>query len=65
MADTTDESIALAVQKGDVHAFGVLVEKYEKKLLRYAKRFLFGYEDAADLVQEVFLKAYTNIQSFF
>jgi len=31
---------------------------------RYATRFLFNLEDAEDLVQEVFIKAFTNIQSF-
>ncbi len=60
----TDEQIAREVQNGQVHSFGLLVERYEAKLLRYAKRFLLGYEDAADLVQEVFMKAYTNLRSF-
>jgi len=52
------------VQKGDAEAFGLLVERYEAKMLRYARKFLFGYHDAEDLVQEVFLKAYTNFQGF-
>jgi len=60
----TDEAIAKKVQAGDIHSFGLLVERYEAKMLRYAKRFLFGYDDAADLVQEVLIKAYANIQSF-
>lgn len=60
----TDEIIAKEVQTGSVQAFGILVERYESKLTRYARRFLFGNHDAEDLVQEVFIKAYTNIQSF-
>lgn len=64
MVDQTDESIAEQVQQGNVHLFGVLVERYEQKLQRYAKRFLFGYEDAQDIVQDVFLKAFTNLRSF-
>lgn len=64
MVDQTDESIAAAVQQGNIHIFGLLVERFEPKLLRYARRFLFDYEDAEDLVQEVFIKAYTNIQGF-
>jgi len=64
MTDKSDESIAAAVQQGNIHIFGELVERFEPKLLRYARRFLFGYEDAEDLVQEVFIKAYTNIQGF-
>lgn len=51
-------------QDGDKRAFGLLVERYEGKLLRYAKRFLFGHEDSSDVVQEVFIKAYTNIKGF-
>lgn len=62
--EKTDEEIALSVQKGEKTVFGVLVERYEAKMLRYAKKFLFGYEEAEDIVQEVFIKAYVNIQSF-
>lgn len=64
MADYTDEHIAQEVQDGNAQRFGLLVERYEAKLLRYAKKFLFGYEDAEDLVQEVFIKAYANIRGF-
>lgn len=59
-----DEEIASAVQKGDFEAFGTLVERYEGKLMRYANKFLQSKEDKKDLIQEVFLKAYSNIQSF-
>lgn len=64
MPETPDETIAQQVQTGDIHSFGLLVERYEAKLLRYARRFLFGYQDSEDLVQEVFIKAYTNIKGF-
>lgn len=64
MTQQTDEQIAIAVQKGDSRAFGALVERFEPKLLRYAKKFLFDGQDDKDVVQEVFIKAYTNIQSF-
>ncbi len=60
----TDEDIAKKVQSGDIEAFGQLVERYEAKMQRYIKRFLYSYEDAQDTVQDVFIKAYTNIQSF-
>lgn len=64
MTDQTDEAITREVQAGNIDLFGVLVERYEPKLQRYAKRFLFGYEDSQDIVQDVFLKAFTNLQSF-
>jgi len=60
----TDEEIMVLVQAGDKESFGILVERYEYKIQRYAKKFLFGREDVQDLVQEVFIKAYVNIQSF-
>jgi RNA polymerase sigma-70 factor, ECF subfamily len=64
MDENTDENLAKQAQAGDQHAFGVLVARYGDKLLRYAKRFLFDHEDGADVVQEVFIKAYTNIRGF-
>jgi RNA polymerase sigma-70 factor (ECF subfamily) len=64
MSSKTDGEIALEVQKGDVDAFGILIERYESKLARYAKRFLFNSDDSKDLLQEIFIKAYMNIKSF-
>jgi RNA polymerase sigma-70 factor (ECF subfamily) len=60
----TDEQIASQVQRGDVQAFGLLIQRFENKLTRYGRRFLFENEDIKDLVQEVFIKAYINIQDF-
>ena len=62
--ESTDEEIARMVQSGETEYFGILIERYEAKMLRYAKRFLFHHEDSKDLAQDVFLKAYTNIKSF-
>ena len=64
MDERNDEAIAAAVQHGDLDAFRELVERYEPKMTRYARRFLFGSDDAKDLVQDVFIKAYVNIKSF-
>lgn len=64
MVTQTDEAIVLLVQSGDVYAFKELVNRYEPKMMRYARRFLFGYDDAQDAIQEVFIKAYRNIKSF-
>jgi len=64
MTNDTDESIASRVQGGDFEAFAELVERYESKLMRYARKFLRDPDDAKDIVQEVFIKAYENIQSF-
>lgn len=62
--EQTDEEVVKQVLNGDNASFGVLVDRYEAKLLRYAKKFLLFEDDATDLVQDVFIKAYTNLQSF-
>ena len=62
--EETDEAIAARVQKGDIEAFQLLVERYDQKMSRYARRFLFDTDEAKDLVQDVFIKAYVNIQGF-
>ena len=64
LSELKDEEIAKLVQGGNRQAFGVLVERFGPKLLRYARKFLFDYSDAEDQVQEAFIKAYMNIQSF-
>lgn len=62
--DISDEVLARRVQEGSKEDFGELVVRYEPKMMRYANRFLGGYEDRQDAVQDVFLKAYKNIRSF-
>lgn len=59
-----DEEIALRVQSGDAEAFGVLMGRYEAKLLRYGRKFLGDVDAIEDAVQEIFIKAYEHLQSF-
>ncbi|MCL5666297.1 MAG: RNA polymerase sigma factor [Patescibacteria group bacterium] len=60
----TDEALAKLVQNGEIEKFGELVERYGKKLERYGRKFLQNSNSLEDLVQDVFLKAYKNIQNF-
>jgi RNA polymerase sigma-70 factor, ECF subfamily len=60
----SDESLAEQVVRGDASAFGILVERYEGKLIRYGRKFLPDREDIVDIVHDVFLMAYQHIQSF-
>ncbi len=63
-AQLTDEELAVRVQKGDKEVFGVLMERYEAKLLRYGAKFLSRHDDIVDIVQDVFISTYQNIQNF-
>lgn len=51
-------------RSGDAEAFGELVNRYEGRILRLAKRITQNEEDAEDVLQESFLKAYGNLDSF-
>ncbi len=64
MEEKTDEELVVLVQKGDIPSFSLIVKRYEKKLLRYGRRFLFNYENIEDAVQAIFIKVYENINSF-
>lgn len=60
----SDEEIAHLVQLGEIELFGILIERYEEKMKRYARKFLADSEDINDALQEIFLKVYKNIKSF-
>lgn len=64
MSEKTDEQLVAEIRAGNKDLYGVLVERYEEKLTRYGRRFLSDSDDIGDTVQDVFIKAYVNINSF-
>lgn len=64
MHDAADEDIAVLVQQGSAESFGELMRRYESKLTRYGATYLSSPETVTDLVQDVFIKTYQNMQSF-
>ncbi len=60
----TDEELAALVQGKNEAAFGVLMNRYQPKLLRYGRKFLSDNAPIEDVVQEVFIKTYENIRSY-
>jgi RNA polymerase sigma-70 factor (ECF subfamily) len=59
-----DLDLVLATKAGDVAAFGELVARYDRKLLRIAQHITHNLEDAQDVVQETFLKVFQNLDAF-
>lgn len=60
-----EESAAIdACLAGDASAFDVLVLRHQKAIQRVCYRFTGNAEDAADLTQEVFVKAYRSLPKF-
>jgi RNA polymerase sigma-70 factor (ECF subfamily) len=63
-AGDVDREVVANCQKGDVEAFGALVEKYQKKMLNVAYRMIGDYQEACEATQEAFLSAYRGIGKF-
>src|SRR5271167_5051905 len=62
---TFDESALVAkAQAGDLQAFTGLVNRYERKIYRLAKHITQNDEDAEDVLQDAFLKAYEHLDTF-
>jgi len=60
-----DEPVLVAAaQAGDIVAFETLVGRYERKILRLAQNITQNREDAEDVMQEAFLKAYEHLSGF-
>ena len=60
-----DESTLVAQARvGDTIAFGELVRRYEGKIFRLAQHITQNREDAEDVLQETFLKAYEHLDQF-
>ena len=64
LKELKDEELAALVQGNNEEALGVLIDRYEERLLRYGRRFLPREANIVDAVQDVFIKVYENIRSF-
>jgi RNA polymerase sigma-70 factor (ECF subfamily) len=51
-------------RKGDVDAFEMLIREHERKAFNIAYRFLKNADDAEDITQEAFLRAFRSIKKF-
>jgi RNA polymerase sigma-70 factor (ECF subfamily) len=60
----SDEELVRRVQSGDASAFDQLIDRYKSRLYGVIYNMLSNHEDAADLSQEVFLKAFKSIHKF-
>jgi RNA polymerase sigma-70 factor (ECF subfamily) len=63
--DNTDEhSLTAAAQKGDQVAFAMLVRLHQKRAYAVARAIVTVHEDAEDVVQEAFVRAYQALDRF-
>ncbi|MFQ5683593.1 MAG: RNA polymerase sigma factor [Candidatus Binatia bacterium] len=63
-AELEDEELVSLAQSGDREAFEVLVERYKQKAYHIAFGFTRDREEAKDLSQDAFLRAFTHLKGF-
>src|SRR5206468_11178970 len=62
--ELTDSAIVTRARAGDADAYRVLVERHSRALFRLAFRMTGNQQDAEDVVQESFLRAYRQLANF-
>jgi RNA polymerase sigma factor (sigma-70 family) len=62
--DEEDDALVIRTQKGDPTAFDELVRRYSPKVYGLLYNMTSNHEDANDLLQDVFAKAYRSIAGF-
>jgi RNA polymerase sigma-70 factor (ECF subfamily) len=64
VSERTDELLIEKALRGDGESFGLLVEKYRRKVFGVAYHMLADRETATDVAQEAFVKAYERLDTF-
>lgn len=59
-----DQHIIAKVLKGDVHAFGLIIKRYEKPVYNLMYRITRSIDLAEDLTQETFIRSYEKLEQF-
>lgn len=61
---TVEEALIRRAKAKDTEAFGWLVERYQARIYSYIRRLVRSREEAEDLTQDTFVKAYRNIDRY-
>ncbi len=59
-----DQALVERVQQGDKQAFDLLVRKYQQKIMNVIMRYVHDPDEAQDIAQEAFVKAYRALPKF-
>ncbi|HAT73954.1 MAG: RNA polymerase, sigma-24 subunit, ECF subfamily [Candidatus Moranbacteria bacterium GW2011_GWF2_36_839] len=62
--ELTDSELVEIVRNSDQERYGEIIERYQGKLFAYLFRLIGSRDEAQDILQDVFLKAYRNLQSY-
>jgi RNA polymerase sigma-70 factor (ECF subfamily) len=61
---SSDSAVAARAAKGDVAAFGILVERYQRPMAALVARMTASSDDVDDIVQELFIRAWKGLPRF-
>jgi RNA polymerase sigma-70 factor (ECF subfamily) len=64
VTNPTDADLVAAAKDGDREAFDVLVERHRRHVYQLCYRFVGNHEDASDLAQDVFVRAFRGLRTF-
>jgi RNA polymerase sigma-70 factor, ECF subfamily len=64
LTDLTEAALIDACVAGRPGAFDLVVERHQRSIYQLCRRFVGNHEDASDLSQDVFLRAYRGLRSF-
>jgi RNA polymerase sigma-70 factor (ECF subfamily) len=64
MGEQVDEELVKRVQRGDKKAFDILVLKYQHKIVQLINRYIRDQNEALDIAQDTFIKAYRALPTF-
>lgn len=64
MSQATDARLVDQARRGDTDAFGQLVQRYERRVMKVIRRFMPDQDMAMDLAQDAFLKAFDRLEQF-
>jgi RNA polymerase sigma-70 factor (ECF subfamily) len=64
MNGENDQAVIQRVRSGDPEAFSILVERYQDRIYSVVRNYVYNQDDAIDIVQDTFLKAYQKLRTF-
>jgi RNA polymerase sigma-70 factor (ECF subfamily) len=64
VTNQTDAELVAACLAGEREAFDVIVERHRRHVYQLCYRFVANHEDASDLAQDVFIRAYRGLRTF-
>src|SRR6185312_9424936 len=63
-AEADDRALVEACLRGHREAFDVIVQRHQRQVYQLCYRFVGNHEDASDLAQDVFIRAYRGLKNF-